>query len=110
MISDLSEYHGLDLVTVLAEHNRSPRTMLALLAKLPDDSALAAAVRGEPRGWGYDRHLATLLFDAVQQNSWLTVLAAGPKRRPARPKPMWRPKGEKRSARVVTVAQLVKGG
>lgn len=109
VISDLSEYHGLDLVEVLAEHTHSPRSILARLRWLPDNSALSASFRGEPRGWGQDRHLAATLVDALQQNSWITA-AVATKRKPPKPKALQRPKSTKTRARVVRVADLMKGG
>lgn len=111
VVSDLSEYHGLSLVDVLAEHSHSPRTLLSFIAWLPDDSALAASMRGQPRGWGTDRHLLATVVDAIQANTWITAAVAS-KRKPKRPKRLPRPESEKKSvkARVLRVADLVKRG
>lgn len=109
MASDLSEFHGLTLVDVLAEHSHSPRTLLSYIAWLPDNSALAAAMRAEPRGWGSERHLLATVVDAIQANTYVTAKAA--RGRPKKPKPIPRPRSKKKTAaRVVRVADLVKGG
>lgn len=101
----------MSLVDVLAEHTHSPRTLLALIEWLPDNGAFGAAVRGEPRGWGTDRHVAVTTIDALQANTWVTA-AVATKRRPVKPKPIPRPKGSKKKSqgRVLRVADLVKGG
>lgn len=110
MVSDLSEFHGLSLVDVLAGHTHSPRTLLSYIVWLPDNSALAASMRGEKsRGWGTERHLLATLVDAVQANTWVTAATAS-KRKPRKPTRVPRPKSDnKAKARVVRVADLVKG-
>lgn len=111
VISDLSEFHGLSLVDVLAGHTHSPRSLYALITWLPDTGAVAAAMRGEVRGWGLDRHIQASVFDAVQANTWVTA-AVSSKRKPRKPKPFPRPKGslKKNKVRTLRVADLVKGG
>lgn len=104
VLSDLSEFHGLDLVSVLRDYSHSPRTLIAYLSALPDNSALAASIRQEPRGWGTDRHLFATVVDAVQANTWVTAAASGG-RKPRKPKPVARPKRASRS-RVLRVADL----
>lgn len=108
VVSDLSEYHHIDLVSVLRDHSISPRMLLARLKSLPDTSALHASVRGEPRGWGGDRHLLATVIDAIQVNTWITK-AASTKRKPRKPKPIKRPK-QKKQQTVMTVADLVRRG
>jgi hypothetical protein len=106
VVSDLSEFHGLDLVQVVRDGSMSPRMLLARLACLPDTSALHASLRGEPRGWGMDRHLSATVVDAIQENSWLTAAVAS-KRKPRKPRPIPRPKSTaKPQGRVVSVAAL----
>ena len=80
--------------------------LLARLSSLPDTSALAASVAGIPRGWGGDRHSLVTLIDALQQNTYTTVKAAGGKAR--KPKPMTRPKSHRKRT-VVSVSQLLAG-
>lgn len=105
MISDLSEYHHIDLVAAVRDSTYSPRMLLARLAELPDESALAAAMSGVPRGWNDDRQLLANVVDAILDNSWVTA-AVAQRRRPKRPKRMWRPKSKKKQARVMTVAEM----
>lgn len=108
MVSDLSEYHNIDLVSVLRDGSISPRMLLARLRCLPDTSALHAAIRGEPRGWGGDRHLLVTLVDAIQINTW-HVAASGQRRKPRKPKPLKRPRVKKQQT-VMSVAELVRRG
>lgn len=79
--------------------------LLARLVSLPDTSALAASVQDVPRGWGVDRHAAVTIVDALQQNTWVTVKAAGGRAR--RPKLVTRPNARRHTdRRVVSVAEL----
>lgn len=103
VVSDLSEYHRIDLVAAIRDHTHSPRMLLVRLLELPDTSALAASIRGEPRGWGTDRHLFATLVDAIQANTWV-LTAANSKKKPRRPKPVPRPGRSKR--RVIRVKEL----
>lgn len=81
--------------------------LLARLKSLPDTSALHAAIRGEPRGWGGDRHLLATVIDAIQANSYVTASALTGKRG-RKPKRIQRPKASHR--RVVSVAELIEKG
>lgn len=82
--------------------------LLARLRCLPDAAALHASFRGEPRGWGTDRHLAATLVDAIQNNTWATIAVAS-QRKPRKFKPIRRPKSKKQPT-VVSVAQLAGRG
>jgi hypothetical protein len=108
VVSDLSEFHRIDLVTVLRDESVSPRMLWARIRGLPDSSALHASIRGEPRGWGTDRHLTATVIDAIQNNTWATI-AVATKRKPRKFKPVKRPKSKKKQT-VVSVAQLAGRG
>lgn len=82
--------------------------LLARLLSLPDTSALHASLRGEPRGWGGDRHLLATVVDAIQANSYATVSAFTGKRG-RKPKRIQRPKA-KSQRRTVSVAELIEKG
>lgn len=90
-------------MTALRDHTHSPRLLLARLTQLPDTSALAASIRGEPRGWGADRHLLATVVDAVQINTWV-LSSANSKRKPKKPTLVTRPGKKKR--RVIRVSEL----
>lgn len=107
VVSDLSEYHGIDLVAVIRDGSISPRMLLARLLCLPDTSALHASLRGEPRGWGGDRHLAATVVDAIQANTYVTASLLS-RRRVRKPKRLQRPKVKRQ--RVVSVAELIEKG
>jgi hypothetical protein len=104
VVSDLSEFHHIDLVSALRDHTHSPRMLLARIANLPDSGALAASFQGVPRGWGGDRHALVTITDAIQQNTYVTARAGGSKMR--KPKPIERPRA-KRNRVTVTVADLL---
>lgn len=104
VVSDLSEYHHIDLVTVVRDESVSPRMLLARLRCLPDTSSLHAAIAGIPRGWGGDRNAIVTIIDAIQNNTWATV-AVTQKRKPRKFKPVKRPH-QKKPQTVVSVAQL----
>ena len=72
----------------------SPRLALALIDELPLESAYKAALQGGPQfqDWGVLEYLVANLIDAVQFNTHVTILAAGPKKKPQPPKPFERPK------------------
>lgn len=106
VVADLSEFHHIDLVATIRDYTRSPRMLLACLNNLPDTSALHASLRGEPRGWGVDRHYLATTIDAIQNNTWVTAAVAS-KRKPRKVKPMWRP-SKKRSQKVMKVSDLVR--
>lgn len=97
---DLHEYAGgLNLVDALREGSGySPRQLIMLIRNLPMDSATIASIRGgeQFRGWSMDRYMVAQLIDAVQENTYVTILAAGPKRKPKAPEPTHRPDTEKK--------------
>ena len=96
-------------MAALRDYTVSPRGIFARLAGLPDDSALAAALQGVPRGWGTNRHLLATVIDAIQGNTYVTARVAGVKR-VRKPTPIPRPKTKARQKRrVVRVSDLKKG-
>lgn len=91
--ADFQHYYGLDLRDVLRPGSGlSPRRALALIRRLPLESATTAALRGgdEFRGWGMDRYLLATLIDAVRENTH-AFIAANSKKKPRPPKPVDRP-------------------
>lgn len=93
LLRDFFIYYNLDLRDVLVSGSRlSPRTCIALIRQLPDDSATVAELRGGHQfvGWTYDRYLLAQLVDSVRENTW-AFIAANSKHRPKKPQPMPRP-------------------
>lgn len=76
----------------------APRRVVDLVEQLPDDSALAASVRGgiQYRAWDVQTHLLAALVDGVHLAAWVTA-QANSKQRIARPKPLPRPAAERPS-------------
>lgn len=115
LIYDWQAHYGRDLRADLADLcSSSPRLtpwwVLALVAELPDDSALAASVAGDRahRGWTFDRHLLAGIFDAVQVNTYATARVAGAKGAKP-PKPVPRPGDKPRKSEGVPIAELIPG-
>jgi hypothetical protein len=103
VFADLHRVYGLNLVSALQPGSGySPRQILILIRNLPVESATMAALRGgsEYLGWGMDRYLTTSLIDAVNFNTYAVVAAAGPKRKPKAPEPMYRPEKAKKTKKV----------
>lgn len=76
----------------------SPQELVALFAGLSDTSIFMAEYAGgrEYRGWGIDRQIAADTFDAINNNSIVTMGAAGVKKLP--PLEPWpRPWAEKKA-------------
>lgn len=106
LLADFRRFYGLDLVGALyGDEPVAPRLLLALVEELPDDSALAAAVRGGPehRGWTVTAHLLASVIDAVGEAAWVTA-QANSRKRIRRPRSFPRPTSPRR--RPVTVAAL----
>ena len=94
LLSDFFRYYGLDIRDVLVPGTRlTPRSALALIRQLPEDSATIAELRGGPQfaGWDTDRYLTAQLIDSVRENTWV-LIAANSKKKPKHPEPMPRPK------------------
>ncbi|MET9861959.1 hypothetical protein ABZY93_22080 [Streptomyces smyrnaeus] len=74
LFPDLWFHYGIDLGDVIAGRGPSPALVLLLAQRLPDTSLTVALASGgrEHFGWGLDRHIATDLFDAVNQNTRAT--------------------------------------
>jgi len=77
----------------------APRRVVDLVEHLPDDSALAASVRGGPahRAWDVQTHLLAALVDGVHLAAWVTA-QANSKQRITRPRPVPRPAAEQPAA------------
>ncbi|WP_275462061.1 hypothetical protein [Streptomyces noursei] len=82
---------GLDLADVW-RGTLAPCRVLDLVEHSPDDSALAAALRGGPahRPWTLERHLQAALVDAVNTCAWILAQSNG-SRSVKRPDPVPRP-------------------
>jgi hypothetical protein len=106
LLADFRRVYQLDLADALfGPDPMAPRLLLALVEELPDDSALAAAVRGGPehRGWTVTAHLLACVIDAVGEAAWVTA-QANSRKRIRRPRRFPRPTTQQR--RPVTVAAL----
>jgi hypothetical protein len=106
LLADFRRFYGIDLAEALyGSQPIAPRLLLALAEELPDESALAAAVRGGPhhRGWTVTAHLMASVIDAVGEAAWVTA-QANSKKRVRRPHRFPRPTSPRR--RPVTVAAL----
>lgn len=109
---DFQAHYGLDLFEIVrdlcsGDARWRPGFALALIEQLPDDSAFAAAQMGgrDHRGWGTDRHLQVLLFDALQMNTFVTARAGGGKKA-KQPPPFPRPGVRSKSQGVPITALL----
>lgn len=106
LLADFRRYYQLDLADVLfGPAPVAPRLLLALVEELPDDSALAAAVRGGPehRGWTVTAHLLASVIDAVGEAAWVTA-QTNARKRIRRPRRFPRPTTQQRQP--ITVAAL----
>lgn len=106
LLADFHRFYGIDLTEALyGTRLMAPRLLLALAEELPDESALAAAVRGGPqhRGWTVNAHLLASVIDAVGEAAWVTA-QANSRKRIRRPRRFPRPAAQQR--RPVTVAAL----
>jgi len=100
LVPDLKRYFGIDLGDVLVERSGlTPRKVLLYIRALPAESATVAAMRGGPQfyGWGMQMYMMANLYDAIKENTYVTMAAAGPKRKPKPPEPFQRPGKEKKS-------------
>ena len=86
-----TRYHFLDLL--VDGSGLTPRLALALIKQLPLGSRTVAILQGGPefQGWDMNMYMMANLFDAISQNTYVTVAAASGKKKPAKPKPMERP-------------------
>lgn len=75
----------------LMDSGRKPRYILALIAKLPAESATVAATRGGPQflGWNLTLYYLAALIDAVNANTYVVTRANGGK--PNKPEPTYTP-------------------
>ena len=106
LVADFRRFYGLDLPDALfGTRPVAPPLLLALVEELPDESALAAALRGGPdhRGWTVTAHLLASVIDAVGEGAWITAQAHS-RKRVRRPKRFPRPAAGRRHP--VTVADL----
>lgn len=99
LVADFQRHYRLRLSDVVAG-SVSPRSALALIENLPEDSAFVVAVRGgrEFTGWDTSSYLLACLIDSVNMTTW-AVGAQNAKRKPAKPKPLERPGTGKRNIR-----------
>ncbi|AAC18466.2 tail assembly chaperone [Mycobacterium phage Lakes] len=87
ILSDLSEYHGVDLRDLFRDEDPlSPRYVLNLVIHLPKTGAFYAERRGgqQYRGWDEDRYALADIYDAVQAGNHILLMA---NRDPKKPKP-----------------------
>ncbi len=96
---DFQHYLGLDLLDVARELPQflTPRRALALIRRLPVESATIAELRGgeQFRGWGADRYLAASMVDAIRENTH-AFISANSKSKPKPPPPVKRPGKEQK--------------
>lgn len=111
---DFQAHYGLDLFGIVrdlcsGDARWRPGLVLVLVEQLPDDGAFAAAQLGgrDHRGWGMDRHLRALQFDALQMNTFVTARAGGAKKSKA-PAAFPRPGSRSKAAGVPITALLAK--
>jgi hypothetical protein len=74
ILSDLSEYHGVDLRELFEDEDAlSPRYVLNLVLNLPTTSALYASRRGgqQYRGWDAERYALVAMVNALKANNWI---------------------------------------
>ncbi|MFJ8394389.1 hypothetical protein [Streptomyces sp. NPDC094144] len=100
LVADFQRHYRLRLSDVVAG-SVSPRSALALIEHLPEDSAFVAAVRGgrEFTGWDTSSYLLAALIDSVNMTTW-AIGSQNAKRKPAKPKPLERPGKRKRYIRA----------
>ncbi len=81
----------------------SVRKCIVLIRNLPIDSATVAHLRGgqEFQGWDHQLYMLANLYDAVRENTYVTVLAHS-KRKPPHPDPFPRPQETKKIAKKQT--------
>ncbi|AGR46439.1 tail assembly chaperone [Mycobacterium phage Odin] len=87
ILCDLLQYFRVDLRDLFRDEDPlSPRFVLALVLCLPKDGAFYASRRGgqQYRGWDEDRYALADIYDAVQANTHMFLLA---NRDPKKPKP-----------------------
>lgn len=107
LVPDLKRYYGVELADVLVEGSGlTPRKVLLYIRALPADSATVAAMRGglEFYGWDLDVYMLANLLDAIRENTYVTMMAAGPKKKPKPPEPFQRPGSEKKKQQNVFVS------
>lgn len=100
LVADFQRHYGLRLSDVVAG-SVSPKSALAMVRNLPEDSAFVIAVRGgrEHTGWDTVAYLLAALIDSVNMTTW-AVRAQNAKRPPHKPKPFERPGQRKRTIRT----------
>lgn len=114
LYADLLRYYGVDLTQVCQGRGPAPGLVLSLVEFLPADSAFAASASAEKtnseihewRTWQAQLQSNLLLAELIDFQRENTKAQVG-KRYKFKPHP--RP-GEKKKARVVTVAELNRGG
>lgn len=93
LLRDFFLYYNLDLRDVMVPESRlTPRTCVALIKQLPEESATIAELRGGSQfvGWGTDRYLLAQMVDSLRENSWI-LAAVNSKHKPKRPELLPRP-------------------
>ena len=74
ILTDLRFYYGIDLIETVRGRGMPPRLVLWHIERLPDTSLTAALQTGgwDHFGWGYDRHIAADLHDAINLQTEVT--------------------------------------
>jgi hypothetical protein len=100
LVADFQRHYGLRLSDVVAG-SVSPRSAVAMVEHLPENSAFVIAARGgrEHTGWDTTAYLLACLIDSVNMTTW-AVSSQNAKRKPNKPKPFERPGERKRKSRV----------
>lgn len=100
LVADFQRFYGLRLSDVAAG-SVSPRSALAMVEHLPENSALVVSVRGgrEHTGWDTTAYLLACLIDSVNMTTF-AVSSQNAKRKPNKPKPFERPGQRKRKIRA----------
>ena len=75
-MASFRQYYGLDFMDALYR-THSPRELMALITWLPDDSPLAASLRGgrDHLGWTWDRILSLFILEQLQMNGFNFIKA-----------------------------------
>ncbi|KIQ62402.1 hypothetical protein TR51_25510 [Kitasatospora griseola] len=100
LVADFQRHYAMRLSDVVAGAV-SPKSALAMVEHLPEDSAFVAAVRGgrEFAGWDTVAYMLAALIDSVNMTTW-AVFSQNAKRPPSKPQPFERPGKRKRTIRA----------
>lgn len=103
LTADFQRHYGLRLSAVVAG-SVSPKSAVAMVTHLPEDSAFVVAVRGgrEHTGWDTVAYLLAALIDSVNLTTW-AVRAQNTKRPPRKPQPIERPGSNTRRVRSAEI-------